>query len=155
MEMPKPGEQHKKLQAMVGQWVSEDKFHPTPWDPKGGMAKTSMNTRADLDGFFIISDAAQERDGKVTYRGHGVFGYDGLQQKYTMHWFDVMGFDPGPPALGTWEGNKLTFLHKHSMGSGRFTYEFDSPSTFRFKMERSQDGQTWMPFLDSVYRRVS
>ncbi len=154
MQMPTLGEQHKKLSAFVGQWASEDTIHPAPWDPKGGTAATKMNCRMDLDGFFVLCDCAQERGGKVTYRGHGVFGYDGMQQRYTMHWFDVMGVDPGPPALGTWEG-KLTFVHTHAMGHGRFTYEFDSPTSFKFKMERSQDGKNWAPFMDSVYRRVS
>lgn len=126
---------------MVGQWVSEDQFHPTPWDPKGGTATTRMNTRLDLDGFFVIADAVQERGGKVSYRGHGVFGWDAPQQRYTMHWFDGMGCDPGGPALGTWQGNKLSLVHQHAMGHGRFTYEFDSPGTFKFKMERSQDGK--------------
>jgi hypothetical protein len=154
MEMPRPGEPHKKLQALVGQWVSEDRFHPAPWDPKGGTARTEMTTRMDLDGFFVIADCSQEREGKVSYRGHGVFGYDPAQQKYTMHWFDVMGFDPGAPALGTWDGNKLCFVHEHSMGCGRFTYEFDPPDSFKFRMERSHDGKDWTPFMDSVYRRV-
>jgi hypothetical protein len=139
----------------VGQWVSEDKFHPAPWDPQGGTAATKMNNRLDLDGFFLISDCVQTRGGKESYRGHGVFGWDAQQQKFTMHWFDVMGIDPGGPGLGTWEGNKLCFVHQHSMGYGRFTYEFNSPNSFTFRMERSQDGKDFMPFLDSVYRRTS
>lgn len=154
MEMPRPSEQHKKLQALVGQWVSEDRIHPAPWDPKGGTARTRMTTRADLDGPFVIADCAQERDGRVTYRGHGVFGYDAGQQKYTMHWFDVMGVDPGAPALGTWDGNRLGFVHKRSIGCGRFTYEFEVSDGFKFRMERSRDGTDWAPFMDSVYRRV-
>jgi hypothetical protein len=113
-----------------------------------------MTCGLDLDGFFVVCDAAQERSGEVSYRGHGVFGYDGQKQKYTMHWFDVMGVDPGGPALGAWEGNRLSFVHQHSMGWGRFTYDFDGTETFKFKMERSQDGKNWTPFMDSAYRRV-
>ncbi len=109
----------------------------------------------DLGGFYLFSDYEQERNGQVAYRGHGVFGYDPNQQKYTMHWFDSMGCDPGAPALGTWQGNKLVFVHAHHMGHGRYTYEFPADGHYKFKMEHSQDGENWMPFLDGAYKRVS
>ena len=155
MEMPKPTEHHRKLQALVGQWTGEEKFHPMPWSPDGGTATSRTNARLDLDGFFVVSDHEQKRDGKVSYRGHGVFGYDTQKQKYTMHWFDVMGCDPGAPALGTWEGNTLVLQHQHHMGHGRFTYKFERDGEYTFKMEHSQDGKNWMPFMDGTYKRSS
>ncbi|MEK7820622.1 MAG: MotA/TolQ/ExbB proton channel family protein, partial [Pseudomonadota bacterium] len=47
---------------------------------------------------FLITDYAQERDGKIHYRGHGAYGGDAARGRYTMYWFDSMGSDPS--ALG-------------------------------------------------------
>lgn len=153
MEMPKPDEHHKKLEAMVGEWTGEETMHPSPWDPQGGPATSRINARMDLDGFFLISDYVQERNGATTFRGHGVYGWDANQQKYTMHWFDSMGFDPGPPVPGTWEGNRLRFQHQAHMGHTRYTYEFIDKDTYSFNLEHSQDGKKWAPFVESTVRR--
>src|SRR4030095_8583695 len=52
MGMPTVQEQHKKLQTLAGTWTGEEKMHPSPWDPEGGMALGKVNNRIDLDGFF-------------------------------------------------------------------------------------------------------
>ena len=116
------------------------------------VASKSVN-RLDLDGFFLLIDHQQTRDGKISYRGHGVYGFDPMQQKYTMHWFDVMGFDPGPPALGTWEGDTLCFQHSHAKGHGRYTYKFPREGVYSLLIEMSQDGKNWIPFLEGTYTR--
>ena len=103
MEMPKPTPQHQRLRGLVGSWKGDEKMHPSPWDPKGGTAKGFFESRLDLDGMFVISEYRQERDGKVTYRGYGVFGWDSKQNAYTMYWFDSMGTDPGGPARVTFD----------------------------------------------------
>lgn len=154
MEMPKPGEEHHKLHALVGNWKGDDRIHPMPWDPKGDVRSSRVTVESDLDGFWVIMDYAQERDGRVCYRGHGVFGWDSSAGKYTMHWFDSMGIDPGAPALGTWEGNRLTFVQHHHMGHGRMTYVFENADRYTFRLEKSQDGANWMPFIDATYTRV-
>ena len=95
MEMPKPTGHHAKLQAMVGEWVGEETMHPSPWSPQAGNATSRTTARLEMDGFFVVSDYVQERDGQVTYRGHGVMGWDSNQKHYTMYWFDSIGCDPG------------------------------------------------------------
>lgn len=155
MEMPKPTEHHRKYQALVGEWSGEEKLHPMPWSPQAAAATSHCTYRLDLDGFFLICDHEQTRDGKVSYRGHGVFGHDPRQQKHTMHWFDVMGGDPGAPATGTWQGDTLSFQHSHHMGHSRYTYRFERDGFYDFRIEMSQDGKNWMPFLDGAYKRVS
>lgn len=153
MEMPKPSEHHRKLAAFAGTWSGEETLHPMPWSPQPAKATSRSVNRLDLSDFFLLIDHEQTRDGHVTYRGHGIFGYDTRQQKYTMHWFDVMGSDPGPPALGTWEGDTLRFQHSHHMGHSRYTYRFENDRKYTMRIEMSQDGKNWMPFLDGTYRR--
>ncbi|HET6372248.1 MAG TPA: DUF1579 domain-containing protein, partial [Candidatus Polarisedimenticolia bacterium] len=68
MEMPRPDENHKKLGALAGSWVGEEKMFPSPWDAAGGTATARLQSRLDLDGFFLISEYVQERGGQVTFR---------------------------------------------------------------------------------------
>ena len=85
-----------------------------------------------LDGFFLISDYTETRGGRVSYRGHGVYGWDPQDQCYTMHWFDGMGSIPKAWAKGKWEGNVLMFppararalaLHLHDSGKPRVPFQ--------------------------------
>ena len=155
LEMPKPGAEHKKMEQLAGSWVGEETLHPSPWDPKGGKATGRVRARIELGGFHLITDYEQERGGAVNFRGHGVLSYDPRGRCYTMHWFDVMGFDPGPPAYGTWEGETLQFQHSHHKGHSRYTYVFEKDGLYTLKIEMSPDGKSWMPFLTGNYTRVS
>mgnify|MGYP003580399889 CR=1 FL=1 len=152
-EMPKPTDRHAKLKALEGTWVGEEKIHPSPWDPKGGPAMGRAETKTDMDGFYVVTDYVQERDGKTCYKGHGVFGYEPGTNTYTMHWFDSMGFPSGDPAKGTWEGNRLTFQKASPMGQGRYIYDFEGEGKYRFKIENSQDGKQWSTFMEGMYTR--
>ncbi len=154
MQMPEVTEHHRKLEAMVGEWIGAETIHPSPWDPNSGASEGRFTTRVGLDGFFVIADYEQRRDGKVSFEGHGVYGYDDKRQRYTMHWFDTMGADPGAPTLGTWTGDTLCFEHQHHMGHSRYTYQFDGTDKFAFKLEMSQDGEHWNLFLEGAYTRV-
>ena len=86
MEMPKPTKHHEKLAAMVGDWTGEETMHPSPWDPKGGTATSRTSTRLELDGFFLVTDYVQERGGRVSYRGHGVVGWDQRPARRRKRW---------------------------------------------------------------------
>lgn len=154
MEMPKPGEPHAKLARFVGKWTIEETMHPSPWDPAGGTAQGESEYRLGCDGFFVICDYAQLRDGKATFRGHGVYGFDDKTKKYTMHWFDSMGMDPGAPAMGEWTDDTLVFQHATGRGHARYVYRWESDDRYTFRIENSRDGERWSAFLDSVYTRV-
>lgn len=153
MEMPKPTPHHERLRALVGSWKGDEKMLPSPWDPQGGTAQAFMEARFDLDGMFVIGDYRQERGGKVTYRGHGVFGWDSLQSSYTMYWFDSMGTDPGGPARGKWEGDTLLFVMQSPMGHSRYEYRFQKDGRYTFAISMSEDGKSWKPWLDSTWGR--
>jgi hypothetical protein len=153
MEMPKLLDEHRRLKALAGNWAGEEKIYPSPWDPKGGTATSRFQARADLDGFFLIADYVQERGGQAGYRGHGVYGYDPQQKRYTMHWFDSMGSATTAPVLGTWEGSRLTFEGSHPMGHSRYIYVFEGENRYAFTIENSQDGRSWTTFIEGRFTR--
>ncbi len=111
METPKPDEHHERLKAFAGKWQGDERMPPSPNVPQGLTATSRIQSQMALDGFFLFMDQEQERDGEVQYRAHGVFGWDSVQNLYTMHWFYSQGW--ALPALGTWEGDTLCFDHSH------------------------------------------
>ncbi|MGE5277442.1 MAG: DUF1579 family protein [Acidobacteriota bacterium] len=74
--MPRPGEPHRQLRKLVGSWRGEERLSPSPWDPVGGTAVGRVENRSALDGFAVVQDYEQERNGAVGFRGHRVFSWD-------------------------------------------------------------------------------
>jgi hypothetical protein len=150
MQMPKPGKFHKKLEALVGDWTCDEQMHPTPWDPTGGPTKGRNRVRMALDGFAIVQDYEQKRGGKVTFRGHGIIGYDPTANCYVWHWSDSMGGVPCQASKGQWNGNTLQFQNAGPQGHARYTYTFLRGGKLSFDMECSSDGQQWAPMMTST-----
>lgn len=148
--MPKPGIGHERLRELEGTWRGEETQHPSPWDPTGGVAIGTIRARVELDGFFVVSDYVEEKDGRAVYRGHGVYGYDEAAELYTMHWFDSMGGSFAAPATGRWEGPDLVFEASSPRGKSRYVYRLHG-DRYDFRIQTSPDGALWTTFLEATY----
>ena len=155
MEMPKPSAAHQRLNVLAGKWKGEEKMHPSPWDPQGGMAEAKIDNQLVLDGFAIAQSYAQMRGGAVSFTGHCVMTYDGEAKEYQMHWWDSMG-TPVNVFRGQFEGNRLALHNKNPMGHSRSTLDLEKAASGRysFKLEVSQDGKNWAPFMEGNYVRA-
>jgi hypothetical protein len=155
MEMPKPGAAHQKLSALIGEWAGDETLHPSPWDPAGGPAAARVTNRWVADGFAVVQDYEQIRNGQVTFRGHGVFSYDPARDEYVMHWWDSMGSQVNE-FRGRLEGNRL-ILAAPMPGGGhsRTTWILTGPDGHDFLMEVSPDGQSWHPSMEGTYSRLA
>lgn len=152
MDMPKPGVAHKKLGSLVGEWSGRERLHPSPWDPAGGTASATVVNRWVADGFAVVQDYEQRRNGKVTFRGHGVFSFDPRTQQYVMHWWDSMG--GGGEYRGTFDGDVLTLGAPMPQGGhSRTSWAISGADGHTFLMEISPDGQNWQPSMEGKYRK--
>lgn len=79
MDMPGPGPDHGRLARFVGAWSGEERLSPSPWGP-GGRASGRFEFRVGVDGMALLQDYEEEKDGRVAFRGHGVFIVDPLTQ---------------------------------------------------------------------------
>jgi hypothetical protein len=152
--MPKPGPEHHRLAALAGTWEGDDVIHPSPWDPKGARARTTMNGRMALGGLYLITDWQQVKDGQVSFLGHGVYGWDPRGKCFTLHWFDNTGVEHGAPFFGSWDDGALTLDHEMAQfGRSRHVYELKD-GTLGLLLQMSPDGKAWNTFLEGSYRRT-
>ncbi|MCG8603727.1 DUF1579 domain-containing protein [bacterium] len=152
MDMPKLTEHHKKLEKLPGRWHGTETMRPSQWDPEGGTATGRNDNRLALNGFALITDYEQERDGAITFSGHGVMTYDTNEGCYVLHWFDSMG---SPPEVfkGNFDGDVLTMSHGGPGMHARFTYDFSREGILGCRMDMSKDGTEWATFFECDYER--
>jgi hypothetical protein len=98
LEMAKPGENHKRMQELVGTWSYTSKW----WmDPEAAPSESSGTTitRSVMGGRYIISDHTGHMqmpgaDGKMMdmeFKGMAIEGYDNAKKKFVASWVDNMG----------------------------------------------------------------
>ena len=153
MEMPQANENHAKLAVLAGDWIGEETLHPSPWSPEPSKATGKYQSRMALSGHVLITEYCQEKDGQVTYEGHGVIGWNDRLSCYLMVWSDCMGGVPAQAARGAWEGNLLRFQEENEMGHIRYTYTLHPDGSYEFALSHSQDGGRWSVFMDGHYHR--
>lgn len=151
MTIPKVTEAHRRLERLVGAWSGEERLYPSPFDPLGGAATGRVRNRLVLDGFAVVQDYEQERDGGINFRGHGVFRWDPEERSYTLHWFDSLGLPPSE-FRGGFEGDVLTLVNAGPQGVTRAVFELGQDS-YTYRMQVSPDGTNWFPFMEGTYSR--
>jgi hypothetical protein len=154
MDMPRPAAEHEKLKLFAGTWTGEETIYPSPLDPAGGVARARVENRIALDGFIVVQDYAQEKNGVATARGHGVFSYDARRRQYVMDWWDSFG-QGRSEYRGIFQGDRIEFTTDTPMGKARATFDFPRGDRYTFKMEISMDGTKWAPFMEGQYTRAS
>ena len=150
---PVPTEEHKRLHAFAGEWNGEETVYPSRW-VAGGSATSHVAARIDLNGFYLIQDTRQTRDGKESFATHGVFTFDREDRLYKLFWYDSLGYYPPSPASGAWGGKVLTLVRGSLRGNARHLYEIIDDNTYSVKIQFSPDAEGWADVLTGVYRRI-
>ena len=153
MDMPVPSDGHLHLEKLSGTWEGEETMYPSQWDPKGGVAIGRNRHKLSLGGFALLCDYEQERDGAITFTGHGVYTYAPDEDRYYLHWFDCMG-SPPEVFVGGFDGDVLTLGHGGPGMHARMTYDLSTPGIMKGMMEMSADGAEWKVLFEAVYRRI-
>ncbi len=137
---------------MAGEWEGEEKMYPSPWDPKGGLAIGRLKCRMALNGFALINDYEQERDGAIVFTGHGVFTFHPEEQLYWLTWFDCMGMAP-ETFKGSFDGGVLRLAHGGPGMHVRLTYDLSEAGYLGKTLEMSPDGGGWSRLFDGRLKR--
>lgn len=154
MDMPEPGAAHKLLHALAGDWVGDEKMHPSPWTPQGGTSTGRVKNKVALDGMVVVQHYEQETSGAVNFRGHGIFTFDPKLNQHVLYWFDSMQQSPPNVFKGGFQGQRLVVVSQSEQGQVRATFDLSAPENYRYMMEVSGDGKQWMPMVEGSYRRA-
>jgi len=150
---PSPLPEHKKLAVFAGEWTGEETVYASRWTP-GGTATSRVSARIALNGFYLLQDTVQMRDGKESFASHGVFTYDREDRTYKLFWHDSLGYYSPAPASGGWAANSLVLVRGSLRGNARHVYEVVDDNTYNMKIQFSPDSEGWNDVLTGVYRRV-
>lgn len=149
-----PAQQQRLIDAFCGTWLGDLRSFPSPWDPAGGVARGRTQARSAVGGALVTTDYAEERDGQITFRGHGVYGWDGAANCYRMYWFDSV--QPTPtllPASGFWVDDELVFEVATDIAEHRYSYRFVEPGYYIFTISLRRAGQDWRVYAEGHYAR--
>ena len=155
MEMPKPGEAHSRLLALVGRWHGGETLHPAPWDPDGGSAtavdRESRRARRFRRRSGVSADARRRAE---LQRSRAVLV--GRHRRPARD--DVVRLDDGacrPNTAAAFDGDVLRLVHAMPHGGfSRCAFDCTSPGRYSFVLEMSPDGAAWTPALEGTYTRV-
>jgi hypothetical protein len=148
-----PLAEHARLAAFAGEWDGEEVVFPSRW-MAGGPATSHTVARMDLNGFYLIQDSVQMRDGKQSFATHGIFTFDREDRTYKLFWYDSLGYTPPSPASGGWVGKTLTLVRGSLRGNARHVYEIIDDDSYSLKIQFSPDAEGWADVLTGVYRRI-
>jgi len=148
-----PLAEHARLAAFAGEWNGEEMVFPSRWT-EGGPATSRTVARMDLNGFYLIQDSVQMRDGKQAFATHGLFTYDRDDRTYKLFWYDSLGYTPPSPASGGWVGKTLTLVRGSLRGNARHVYEIIDDNSYSLKIQFSPDAEGWADVLTGIYRRI-
>jgi hypothetical protein len=151
---PSPLPEHNKLSVFAGEWSGEEMVYPSRWTT-GGPATSRVSAHIALNGFYLIQDTVQMRDGKQSFATHGLFTYDREDRTYKLFWHDSLGYYPPSPASGGWAAKSLVLVRGSLRGNARHVYEVVDDNTYNMKIQFSPDAEGWNDVLTGVYRRVS
>ena len=148
-----PLPEHARLAAFAGEWDGEEVVFPSRWTA-GGPATSHVVARMDLNGFYLIQDSVQKRDGQQIFATHGIFTYDRDDRTCKLFWYDSLGYTPPSPASGGWVGKTLTLVRGSLRGNARHVYEIINEDSYSLKIQFSPDAEGWADVLTGVYRRI-
>jgi hypothetical protein len=148
MEMPKPGPELKKLDALAGKWTLEGEMKPGPMGPGGKMTETQKCEW--MEGAFFLVCNAEFKSSMGDGTGLSVMGYSNDEKTYTYREFNSYG--EFQDSRGSLDGDTWTWMGDEKEGGmtmkGRFSMKMISPTSYTFTFEMSQDGTKWNLVMD-------
>ena len=143
MEAPKPGPEIKRLGYFVGTWKTEADIKPNPMMPAGKMTGTDKCEWFPGGFHVVIHSTGKSPMGPM--HGLGILAYNSEDKVYTYYGIDNMGF--AELSKGTVDGKNWVYTSDSKMGDkiyhGRYSMVEESPASYTFKYEMSEDGKSW------------
>jgi hypothetical protein len=142
-ETPKPGPEHKKLDAFVGTWTGDGEMKKSPFGPAG---KVTWTETCDwLTGGFQVMCKSKSTGPMGTAEEVAVIGYDSENKDYVFFGADSMGWIGSARGEATKEGwnFKSEDKVKGKMIKSRFKMRTPTATTMTSKWEMMNEAGVW------------
>ena len=151
---PIPGPEVKRLGYFIGTWKEVGTAHMGSM--QGPEGKVTSTTKYEwLSGGFFLVGHSDTVTSMGTNKEMSVMGWDDAKKNYTYHSFDDTG--EMDTATGALNGDTWTWTASEMGGSpvkARITIKEVSKTEYTFKMEVSQDGDTWITAIETTSTKV-
>jgi hypothetical protein len=144
---PKPGPEHKKIEAFAGKWNFSGKAESGPMG-EGGPVTFTENCEMFQGGFALVCHA-EGKNPMGSTKSMSIMSYDSEKKAYTYYAVES-GWPPfqatGQSSDGkTWSWKTETKMGEKTMLT-QVTVTLVSPTSQTFEMKMSTDGgKTWTP----------
>jgi Protein of unknown function (DUF1579) len=149
--LPKPGPEVQKLGFLVGDWIHEETFHPSPMGPGGSGKGRSKSVWALGDHHVYTIYTTNSPYGKLEARA--LFGWDAEKKAYRLSWFDNMGMMTMYHGDFDAEGALAMSAEYSIQGNAvkeRLTIRKQADGNVVFSSAMAGPEGAWKPMLDSV-----
>lgn len=126
-EASTPGEQHKVLEQLVGEWNHTSKFWETA-DGKPEESKGTSSMKMVLGGRYLQQDVKGKAMG-MDFNGMGLMGFDNIKKEYQSLWVDSMSTSM-MKGTGSFNASTKTFEEK-----GVFSCPMTESKTAEYRTE--------------------
>jgi hypothetical protein len=151
---PTAGPEVKRLGYFVGTWKEVGTAHLGAMQGPEGKVTSTTKYEWLAGGFFLVGHS-DTTTSMGSNKEMTVMGWDETKKNYTYHSFDDSG--ESDEATGAVSGDTWTWTTNELGGApikGRMTIKEVSKTEYTFKMEISQDGNTWMTALETTSTKV-
>lgn len=158
MKAGMPGEAHKTLDPLEGNWKATVKTWHSPAEPP--MESKATIKAAWIMGGRFIEEKFQGKMGDMKFEGRGFYGYDNLRKTYVGSWMDSLGtyimvFDGSSDDGGktiTWKGQAPDPM-TGKLGPWRSVTRFVSKDEHVYEMYGQAPDGTEMKMMEITYTR--
>lgn len=157
-EQPKPGPEHNKMAAWVGEWAYEGTAEASPLVPASTF-KGKEISRMVLGGFFLEMRDEGNVDTGYMFQALILNGYDPATETYVSRGFENDG--TAYSSSGTCDGTTWTStrIRKDRNGTSYKTRSVSTLSADRKSMTftaeyLANDGTTWLPLWKGTMKQV-
>jgi hypothetical protein len=152
--LPKPGPEHKKLEAFLGPWTYEGEAKQSPFGPAGKVSGTDVYESGP--GGFSLQHHWDEKNPIGGVKGMEMWAYDPSKKTYVCNgvssagemWSCTLNVTG---SVWSWLQSGITFEGKTAWSRG--TYTFAGPNVFTIKVDASTDGKTWAPAFEGKWTK--
>ncbi len=137
MKLNTPGEHHKLLEKLAGNWTAVNEITMAPDAPPMKSDASSKNALI-FDGRFLESHYAGDFMG-TPFTGRGLLGYDNARSVYTQFWIDSasVGMSHSEGTLSD-DGKTLTMVGSANDAEDpehrfKYVYRFESDDSYLFE----------------------